>query len=541
MLWFGGRFLQQSVLANSGRLVYALDDTYIHLAMAKNIALHGTWGITSHEFSSSTSSPLFTLVLGVLSRIVVRIELLPLILNGLFASAILVVFARRWARVGGGAATVLTGLLLLLFLTPLVPLILTGMEHTLHILLSLLFVGALWDVFNRRRPGRSSLAVLFGSAALLPPTRYEALFLVFMACLVLLLRGRWKLSLGLGACACLLVVPYGIWGRAHGWFFLPNSLLIKGQLPSLNSWWGWLMALGGQSLLVVSEQPHLLVLLAASLFLLVWKNDGSSSGGKVVGGAPASQSILIVFAGTVLLHTQFAKVGGFYRYEAYLVALGVFVLGLAIVPTLRRSTRPRCQRAGLALLILLGLTPMMARSAAAMRDTVTATHNIYEQQYQMGLFVKRFFDGEGVIVNDIGAVAFLAEPRLLDLVGLGSIEVARARLDKTFTLEFIADVARQENAQVAILYPNWFPDLPPGWVEVARWWTPGCIACGGEVVAFYALDREGAYRLIDSLVQFESELPSGVRHWFSASLPPEFTERIPARALENPVGPDGGE
>ncbi len=540
MLWLGGWFLQQSVLANSGRLVYALDDAYIHLAMAKNIALYGTWGITPHEFSSSTSSPLFTLVLGVLARFVGRIELLPLILNGLFASAILVVFARRWAPVGGGAATILAGLLLLLFLTPLVPLALTGMEHTLHILLSLLFLGGLWDVLDHRRPDRSSLVVLFGSAALLPPTRYEGLFLVFMACLVLLLRGRWKLSLGLGACAWLLIVPYGIWSRVHGWFFLPNSLLIKGELPSLNSWWGWLMALGGRSLLVVSAQPHLLALLAASLLLLIWRNQGLSAGREGIGDNPARQSMLIVFAGTVLLHTQFAKVGAFYRYEAYLVAMGIFVLGLAILPTLRRSTRSRWQCAGLALLILLGLTPMMVRGAAAMRDTVTATHNIYEQQYQMGLFVERFFDGEAVIVNDIGAVAFLSEPRVLDLVGLGSIKVARARLDKTFTVEFIADMARQEHAQVAILYPNWFPDLPRDWVEVARWWTPGCIACGGEVVAFYALDREGAYRLIDGLVQFESELPSGVRRWFSASLPPEFTERIPPRALESEGGPDGG-
>ena len=541
MLWLGGRLLQQSVLANSGRLVYALDDAYIHLAMAKNIARYGTWGITPHEFSSSTSSPLFTLVLGVLARFVGRIELLPLILNGLFTSAILVVFARRWVPVGGGAATILAGLLLLLFLTPLVPLALTGMEHTLHILLSLLFVGGLWDVLDRRRPDRSSLVVLFGSAALLPPTRYEGLFLVFMACLVLLLRGRWKLSLGLGACAWLLIVPYGIWGRVHGWFFLPNSLLIKGELPSLNSWWGWLMALGGRSLLVVSAQPHLLALLAAALLLLIWRNYGSSAGREGIGDNPARQSMLIVFAGTVLLHTQFAKVGGLYRYDAYLVAMGIFVLGLAVLPTLRSSTRSRWQSAGLALLILLGLTPMMARGAAAMRDTVTATHNIYEQQYQMGLFVERFFDGEAVIVNDIGAVAFLSEPRVLDLVGLGSIKVARARLDKTCTVEFIADMARQERAQVAILYPNWFPDLPPDWVEVARWWTPGCIACGGEVVAFYALDREGAYRLIDGLVQFESELPSGVRHWFSASLPPEFTERIPPRALGSEGGPDGGE
>ena len=38
---------------------YALDDPYIHMAVAKHFVDHGVWGMTPFEFSSSSSS-LFT-------------------------------------------------------------------------------------------------------------------------------------------------------------------------------------------------------------------------------------------------------------------------------------------------------------------------------------------------------------------------------------------------------------------------------------------------------------------------------------------------
>ena len=48
--------LNASLSLTGGHLAYALDDAYIHTAMAKNISQHGVWGVSSHEFSSTSGN-----------------------------------------------------------------------------------------------------------------------------------------------------------------------------------------------------------------------------------------------------------------------------------------------------------------------------------------------------------------------------------------------------------------------------------------------------------------------------------------------------
>ena len=71
----------QVVVDFAGRYIYPLDDAYIHLSMAKNFAEFQTWGITQYEFSSTTSSPLFTFLLAILIKVFGNWEYIPLVAN----------------------------------------------------------------------------------------------------------------------------------------------------------------------------------------------------------------------------------------------------------------------------------------------------------------------------------------------------------------------------------------------------------------------------------------------------------------------------
>lgn len=52
-----------------GTLVYALDDPYIHMAIAKNLSSHGVFGVTSHGFTSASSSIIWPLLLAVVYKL----------------------------------------------------------------------------------------------------------------------------------------------------------------------------------------------------------------------------------------------------------------------------------------------------------------------------------------------------------------------------------------------------------------------------------------------------------------------------------------
>ena len=88
-VYLTGGLITNSVRRNGGRFVYALDDPYIHMAIAKNFALHGVWSVTAEGFSSSTSAPLWTLILAIAYRLFGVNDLTPLILNILAALALL--------------------------------------------------------------------------------------------------------------------------------------------------------------------------------------------------------------------------------------------------------------------------------------------------------------------------------------------------------------------------------------------------------------------------------------------------------------------
>ncbi|HUG52639.1 MAG TPA: hypothetical protein VMR21_03525, partial [Vicinamibacteria bacterium] len=126
-----GALLLAASSRTGGELVYALDDAYIHMAVGRNLADHGVWGVTRYAFTSSTSSLLWPLLLALADLVAGAREATPLVLNLVFAAAAVLTADRLLAGATPGIR--LVALAALVLLSPLPTLVVSGMEHALHI------------------------------------------------------------------------------------------------------------------------------------------------------------------------------------------------------------------------------------------------------------------------------------------------------------------------------------------------------------------------------------------------------------------------
>lgn len=491
--------LARSLDRTEGRFVYALDDTYIHMALSRSLAEHGVWGIDGRTFASCSSSPLWTLLLAAAFKIAGVHAALPFLLAALFAAGVLAA-AHLWLRASGITPWPAFAILVaIVAAAPLVPLVFVANEHAMHSLLTLGFAAVSIRALTEGGPSVGGTATLAALAALNVASRYEGIFLVAAVALLLAVRRRWPLALAAAGGGTFPVVAFGAFSLLEGGSLLPNSVLMKAKYPFLGLG-GKLLAFSGPS--VVSEvlkTPELAVLVAGAAILLAVRLRRTRTLWD-----PASLG-LALFVAASLLHMDFARTGEFFRYEAYLVAFGVLATGLACAD---RTVPGRFAIAGL---LALALAP---RATTALRDTPVATGNIHEQQFQTATFLRDHYRGSAVAVNDIGLVAFLADVRVVDLWGLANAEVAEARRLGTYGPEAIRSVAEANGADVAVVFERWFErfgGLPRTWVRVGQWTISDNVVSGSPVVSFFATRPEAADRLASSLRSHASRLPARVR------------------------------
>ena len=203
--------LRVALRSTDGRLIYALDDAYIHMAVAKTLATHGIWGCTPFHFSSSSSSLLWTFVLGVAYRAFGVRDWIPLVLNVAFAIGTLLVADVAMARFGAPAVLRASALLGIVIAFPLAGMVLMGMEHILHLLLTIGFAAAAVLALTKtsvdesehlKRRRTLALCVL---GALLGASRYEGFFLIGLVCLAFLARRQLTRAVSVGVASLLPV------------------------------------------------------------------------------------------------------------------------------------------------------------------------------------------------------------------------------------------------------------------------------------------------------------------------------------------------
>ncbi|HKZ03792.1 MAG TPA: hypothetical protein VJ180_16230 [Pyrinomonadaceae bacterium] len=499
--------LTLSIRKNQGHFVYALDDPYIHMAIARNFARHGVWGVTRYEFSSSTSSLMLTLLLAA-AYFFTSSEYVPLIFNIACAIVLLAVAYSLLEPLSSFAKLALISSLVLLL--PLPALIFSGMEHTAHIALSLPLVYAAASVITLEQIPlrRRRLWLLLLLSAFAPLVRYESLFLILPTALLVGLRRRFREAALVLLVALVPLTVYGLISWSYGSSFLPNPLVLKGSMPR-----DGILPFLQQALFKFRSAPHLW----SMLLLAIWFFIGAKTPGRI---GPAERVLALIFILATVLHLLFAGIGWFYRYEAYLVAIGIMITGQSVFKALTGRKEDGAMRGApllpvtltLALSLVSGIT-LLVRANRAISDTIPAMKNIYNQQYQMARFLETYYSGEAVAANDIGAINFMSDVRCLDLWGLGSVEVTRAKLAGAFNTIKIAELATSHQVRIALLYSVWFQgdeSVPESWIKVGQWTIQECVVCGYPTVSFYAVDTNEADTLKQNLQAFSAKLPADV-------------------------------
>jgi hypothetical protein len=238
-----------------------------------------------------------------------------------------------------------------------------------------------------------------------------------------------------------------------------------------------------------------------------------------------TQWFAALLMGLLLAHAQFAGLGWFYRYEAYLVFAGLLGAGALLATSLPGEefwiglrVRPL---AGVITLLSAAclLAPFALRGVHAWRDSSRASANIFQQQVQMGIFLRDYYAGQPVVVNDCGAVSFLSEARVTDIGGIGSREAAALKWEHRYSAPAVGALAQAAQAQVALVYESWLlaiGGVPAGWQKIETWTIPDNAVCGSDTVSIYSLNPAFRESLRRRLRAFSPRLPAEVKQTESA-------------------------
>jgi hypothetical protein len=480
-----------------GHLLYTFDDPYIHMAIAKNFITSGTWGITPYEFTCCSSSPLWTSLISFSFLIFGIREIIPLILNVVFASlaaAAAFMFIRRFTQ---NTFFLTLTLLSLIFFGPFVSVVFTGLEHSMYTMF--LVLASLYVFRVQEEPeNKKNIYILYILILLLSLSRYEGMFFAFALFLVFLCRKKYISSLLVLAFSFVPLLLLGIIFIAKGWYLFPNSVLLKSPVVLTDPVSFFASILNTRLFALLLEYRRILFLIVLSVIMFFITGKDSTS----------IKSLLFIFAVTALMNVQFSKLGSLLRYEMHIIVLGILVNVIAILKYSTCKNKFSVYPVTAALLLLM--IPFSFSSYRAMRDVPAAMKNIYQMQYQMSEFINRYYSGRTVALNDIGAVNFRGNIHCVDMWGLANKEVAESIRNKCYNSEKIYEINRKNNTDIAIVFDEWFRQfggIPGKWLCAGSWTIPDNVICGIDKITFYATDSVNFVKLKGNMKLFSGELP----------------------------------
>ncbi|PKL42799.1 MAG: hypothetical protein CVV41_12270 [Candidatus Riflebacteria bacterium HGW-Riflebacteria-1] len=481
--------------------MFTLDDAYIHLALAENI-MQGHYGINLNEYSAPASSIIWPFLIAPFSGLAVASYII-LIANTVFSLLTLLLF---WLTLSP-ADTPLEGVaeqqtllnVMLILLIPacnLIGLIFTGMEHSLQVMLAVAIICGL---------NRESLTARLDwwtlSAIILSPlVRYECLAISLPAAGYLIFRGHRKAGVLAVGVMMMILAGFSLFLVSIGQNPLPNSVTAKSQIVyEQNASSVFVNFVSG------IEKSRGVLLAICLLFML----------SQVISREiPESKRLLCATVSvSIVLHLLFGQFGWFCRYEIYIWASVLAVIGFMLKPFIYRNSASYGVLEK-TLLMFAALFLLCFPYLLVLANIPVGANNIYEQQYQMHRFATEFYK-KPVAANDIGFLSYRNPSYILDLWGLASNEALSSRHQAKHE-HWMEGLVQSKNIGLAMIYDDWFPEIPDNWHKA------GVLTLGKtritpamDRVAFYVIKIESSQEIHDLLKKFTLTLPAGVEFVFA--------------------------
>ena len=460
-----------AVLAATRRhFTYTLDDAYIHLTLAQQIA-HGHYGLDPGVASSPSSSILWPFLLAPLSFLP-HPDIWPLVLNAGFTVGTAVFLFHGLRRsMPGPAAAALTCLLVLGL--NVVGIAFTGMEHSLQVLIASMVACGLLVVVDEEPVPR----YLWVAIALGPLVRYELAAVSAAAALVLVASGHWRKAAVATATWVAGVAAFSAFLVLHDLDPLPSSILAK-------SHYGEDLSVHTLAKQVAVALDHPAFRLCLAIVLVDW-------------AVRREWGRLHTFVSLVLLaHAVAGDFGWFGRYDVYLYVATTPLLVRFLSAWWARGRRAWLPVAVTAALAALAVTPLVEVTM----HTPAGARDIWSQQAQTADFVREQWQ-RPVAVNDLGLVAYRGDQTVLDLGGLASQEARRARLADDGSA-WMDDLVRRSGVGLVAIYTHWFESVPTSWTLVGRISGTPSVSSAQPSVDLYVVDPADASTVCDELLEF---------------------------------------
>lgn len=462
---------------------YILDDAYIHLALAKNFALHGVWGVTKYSFSSSSSSPIFTFIISAFISVFGNHAIIPLAFNIIAAFLLIVVLNKYYSNYFNQSRYIVIASLFTLFFAVLHVQIVSGMEHVLQVLViaANIYCFQKWikDSFKK---GIYAYWFYF-TILLLGLIRFESMFYFAALSFVFLLIKKFKNAVLVLIIGFVPILFFGYFNYPRSGYFFPNSVVVKGTLLDLSG------NIFSQALEIILRKLILnITFYKIGIFplligvVLIYRDYKSKLNFQNI---VLKNFMFLVWSLVLILHCLFGEVKSIFRYEAYLLVAFAMILIPKLVSFFTKPLLTFKTEKIIGTFVLVNMALLIYKFGYAHTLITNGSANIYQQQVESARFLHTYYNDSKVVANDIGAITYFTDIHLLDFMGLGSMEMVKFKIEKKFfddeVEDFLTKYTRDNNYQLAIAYEEWLDGhTPKNWKKVAVLKTSGSCAVLGE-------------------------------------------------------------